>query len=60
MIWTVLIHNLQKACSSKILMPLLSFLVNLLLDECIIFQKGVNNFKKEHKTYLFRVMQFTP
>ena len=44
-ILTVLIHNLKTAWPTKISMPFLSFLGNLLLDACIIFQDGVDNFE---------------
>ena len=48
---TVLIHNLKTVWSTKISMPFLSFFDNLLLDAYIIFQKSVDNFETEHKTY---------
>ena len=48
---TVLIHNLQTGWPTKISMPFLSFLDNLLLDTCIIWRKSVDNFEIAHKTW---------
>ena len=50
-ILTVLIHNLKTAWPTKILMPFLSPLDNLIWDACIIFRKGVDNFEIAHKTW---------
>ena len=47
---TTLIHNLKTAGPTKILIPYISSLNNLLYDACIIFQKDVDNFEIEHKT----------
>ena len=41
---TVLIHNIKTGKPSKIPMPFLSSLDNLLYDAYIIFQKDVDNF----------------
>ena len=49
-ILTVLIHNLKIAWPTKMSMPFLSSLDNLLEDAYIIFENGVDNFEIEHKT----------
>ena len=47
----VLINNSRTAWPTYILMLFLRSLENLLNDAYIIFQKGVNNFEIEHRTY---------
>ena len=49
-ILNVLIFNLKTTWSTKISMPFLSSLDNLILDAYIIFQKGVDYFEIENKT----------
>ena len=48
-----LIHNVRTAWPTKISIPFLSSLANLLKDACNIFQKIVDNFEIAHKTCLF-------
>ena len=50
----VLIHSLKTAGLTKISMPFLSSLDNLLKDACIIFWKSIDNFEIHvaHKTLL--------
>ena len=50
-IMTILIHKLKTACPTKISMPFLNSLDNLLQNAYIIFQKSVDNFEMEHITY---------
>ena len=45
------INNSRTAWPTKISVPFLSSLGNLLQDTYIIFQKGVDYFEIEHKTY---------
>ena len=42
---TVLIYNLKTAWPTRISMPFLSFLGNLLEDAYVNFQDGVDNFE---------------
>ena len=49
-ILTVLIHNLETTSPTKLSMPFLSSLDNLLYDAYIIFHKSVDNFEIAHKT----------
>ena len=49
----VWINNSRNAWPTCILMLILSFLDNLLLDAYIIYQKGVDNFDIEHKNANF-------
>ena len=47
------INNSKTACPTLILVLFLSSMDNLLYDAYIIFQKDVDNFEIEQKTYKF-------